>query len=357
MTRAAAHPGPPPRLRRVAGCAVLLTLIVVIFGAYVRISDAGLACPDWPGCYGRLWVPDETEAARVQKSHPLQPLDRERAGKELLHRYLAAALGLLILFMTLLAVLQRRRLGRLLWLPPLLCLLILGQAQLGRLTVTLLLEPLVVTAHLLGGALILLLLWWFFLSLEARPAAAPAPVDRGLWAPACLALLLLFGQLALGGWTSAHYAGMACPDFPTCEGQWWPTHLDFRGAFSFRERVATAAAPSPAALQTIQIAHRAGGLLILLLLGSLAVRAWLVGSPHLRRASLTLGLLLCLQFGIGVLAVWMRLPTPLATAHNAGAMLLLMAMGLFLHRTRAGPSAPGPAPPAPFPRTHARPLR
>ena len=338
------------RLSRLAGAAVFLALIVVVFGAYVRISDAGLACPDWPGCYGKLLVPSGAEAAIAQQRYPDQPLDPVRAWKELLHRYLAAGLGLLILVMTFTAARTRlpppgklpgrppgRLPGRLWAFPALLCVLVIFQALLGRLTVTRLLEPLIVTAHLLGGALILLLLWWFFLSLReyAHGDTTPAPhQDQRLHKPAWLALGLLFGQLALGGWTSSHYAGLACPDFPACQGAWWPSDLDFQGAFAFWERGATVGSPSPAVLQTIQVSHRLGGLLLLLLLGGLATWAWRLGSARLRYPALLLGILICAQFAMGVLSVLLRLPAAPALAHSTGASLLLLTLGLFLHRTR-----------------------
>src|SRR5262249_13794999 len=209
--------------RPIVFCAVALTFIVIMVGAYVRLQDAGLGCPDWPGCYGQIvGVPDELhERERAEQAFPGKMVDAGRARKEMFHRYLAGTLGLLILAIAMVAWRARVAFGR----PPRLAFalvaLVAVQATLGMWTVTMLLKPAIVTLHLLGGMAILSLLLWRALR-GFDPPAPPAPVGARLrpWAAAGLAVLAC--QIALGGWVSANYAALACPDFPACHGQWLP---------------------------------------------------------------------------------------------------------------------------------------
>jgi cytochrome c oxidase assembly protein subunit 15 len=301
-------------------------MLVIVVGAYVRLEDAGLGCPDWPGCYGQmLGVPDEAhEVARAEQAFPGKTVDRARARKEMFHRYLAGTLGLLILAIAIMAW-RRRAPGRAPWLATALVALVAFQAALGMWTVTLLLKPAIVTLHLLGGMGTLALITW--LALRALdPPAAPAPAAGRLRPWAALALGVLTAQIALGGWVSANYAALACADFPTCQGEWLPP-MDFANAFHvLRELGMTAAgaALSQEALNAIQWSHRAGALVTVIVVGGLALRA--LREPALRGAAWTSIVLLAIQVGLGIANVLLKLPLVLAAAHNAVAALLLAAL-------------------------------
>src|ERR1700741_4890909 len=256
--------------------ALLLCAVVVVFGAYVRLSDAGLGCPDWPGCYGQLTVPTAPEhVAAAQQQFPQRPLEHAKASKEMVHRYLASTLGLLIVGLALLSF----RDGVPRALPRVLLALVVFQGLLGMWTVTWLLKPLVVTAHLLGGMTTLALLGWMFLE-QRRPGtevqASPptkAPATGPRWA-AGLALALLAGQIFLGGWTSSNYAAAACPDFPTCQHHWWP-QLDVKEAFTLWRGLDVNyqwGVPDNRARVTIHFIHRLGALVVSAILLVLAGR-------------------------------------------------------------------------------------
>ena len=308
-------------------CAVALALLVIVVGAYVRLEDAGLGCPDWPGCYGQiLGVPDEPhEVARAQQAFPGKAVDAGRARKEMFHRYLAGTLGFLILAIAVMAWRNRDRTGR----PPRLAfalvVLVAVQATLGMWTVTMLLKPAIVTLHLMGGMATLALLLWLALR-EIDPPAPPARVAARLrpWAAAGLAVLVC--QVALGGWVSANYAALACPDFPACHG-WWLPPMDFTNAYHVVRDLGVTSAGAPLtqeALNAIQWSHRAGALVTLVFLGGLGLAA--LRAPALRLAAAVLIVLLAAQAALGVANVLLRLPLVLAAAHNAGAALLLTAL-------------------------------
>ncbi|HJW23576.1 MAG TPA: COX15/CtaA family protein [Rhodocyclaceae bacterium] len=292
--------------RRLLPLAALLAFGVVALGAWVRLSDAGLGCPDWPGCYGQ-WMGVPEHAADVGK-----------AWKEMVHRYFAGTLGLLIFALCLLSWRQRPRLSPVL--PTTLAGIVVCQALLGMWTVTLLLKPLVVSAHLLGGMTTLALLVWLNLrEVPARGVTAPG----GLRTAGLLALALVALQIALGGWVSSNYAALACPDFPACQGQWLPA-MDFGHAFTLHRELGQTASGTPLALDAltaIHWSHRLGAVLVAAVVGGLG--AALLRQPGWRHwGTLVLGLV-ALQFGLGVANVLLALPLPVAVAHNAGAALLL----------------------------------
>jgi heme a synthase len=336
--------------------AVVLTLTVIILGAYVRLSDAGLGCPDWPGCYGRLLAP--TQPAAVEQAavaFPERPVEVHKAWKEMVHRYAAGLLGLVVLALAALAWRRRGEPGQPLAVPMALLALIVFQSLLGMWTVTLQLKPVVVMAHLLGGFVTLLLLWHLVLTTRrdaggrgtdrppASAAGGSAPrniASRRLLPWAGLAALVLVTQIALGGWTSANYAALACPDLPQCHGQWWP-EMDFREGFVLWRGTGTdfefGVLEMPART-AIHVTHRIGAITTLLVLGGLALFILWRGARHLRRvAGVTLALLL-LQAGLGVSNVLLQLPLPIAVAHNAVAALLLLALFTLVHAlTQAAP--------------------
>jgi cytochrome c oxidase assembly protein subunit 15 len=293
-------------LRATAIAALCLTFVVIVVGAYVRLSDAGLGCPDWPLCYGKP-IP-----AEVADGHPVA-----KQWKEMGHRYLAGALGILLLGLCFLAFRHRKAPG----LAAAIVLLVLFQAALGMWTVTLLLKPAIVTAHLLGGMTIFALLAWYGLLQRSH---APAPEARTLRLPAALALAAVAAQIALGGWVSANYAALACLDLPLCRGQLVPP-MDFANAFHVvRELGQTAQGEllTNEALTAIHWTHRMFAAVVLLTVTWAALKARRI----LQSVSTEIIVLLVLQLALGVANVAFSLPLWLAAAHNAGAALLLLAV-------------------------------
>ena len=306
--------------KRLSMLAALLAFCVVVLGAYVRLSDAGLGCPDWPGCYGALTVP-QSEAAitSAQQAYPDKPLQHAKAWKEMAHRYLAGTLGLFVLLLGLLAVRNRLRLQTPWQLSVGLIGLIVLQALLGMWTVTLLLKPVIVTLHLLGGMTTLAILSWIAFRHIAIQRVILKPWQLR-WVQ--LALIVWILQVLLGGWTSSNYAALACTDFPTCHGAWWP-EMDIGEAFHLTRALGESRDGGQLhldALTAIQWVHR---------LGALVVFIWLLISVRLLWQSslprwLTGGLLIIMlsQIMLGIANLIMQLPLALAVMHNAGAALL-----------------------------------
>lgn len=323
---------------RLAWAAVALTFAVVVLGAYVRLSDAGLGCPDWPGCYGRLDVPDEPhQIAEANESFPHRPVEPAKAWKEMVHRYFAGALGLLALALAVLAWRKRSTPGQPVALPLGLLALIAFQALLGMWTVTWQLKPVVVMAHLLGGLTTLGLLVWLVLRQGRYGVRGAMPEDRSLRRYALLGLGLVVAQIALGGWTSANYAALACPDFPTCQSHWWPP-TDFGEAFTLWRGLGVSyegGVLGNEARMTIHWAHRLGAVAVALYLGWLSGRLLRSGSSRaLRLTGGIVAALLLAQVGLGIANVLMRLPLPVAVAHNGVAALLLLALVALNHLLR-----------------------
>ncbi len=330
-----------PLIGRLAGLATIVTLIVVVLGAWVRLSDAGLGCPDWPGCYGQIGAPEgSTEIQRANAAFPERPVETGKAWKEMIHRYFAGGLGVLVATMAIMAWVRRPR-GTPVVLPSVLLGLVIFQALLGMWTVTLLLKPLIVLAHLLGGLAVLALLTWLALSHAQRvPYLAHPRSLRGL---AGLALVVLTGQIMLGGWTSTNYAALACPDFPMCQGQWWP-QTDFDSAFVPWHGLGIdyeGGILSGAARTAIHLSHRLGAIAASVVIGALALACmWPGRARPLQVAGACVLALLAVQLALGVSTVMWRLPLPVATAHNGGAALLLLALTALLRLlTRSTPDA------------------
>ena len=310
--------------RRFVLIAAMLALCVVVVGAYVRLSDAGLGCPDWPGCYGQLTVPDSAAALeQAQSAYPGKLIEAHKAIKEMLHRYLAGSLGLLILGLFILGWRAREVIRVSPWLPTALVVLVIFQALLGMWTVTLLLKPVVVTAHLLGGMTTLALLVWIAHRHwgVASQRFLLSPTTR-FWVRGALLVILL--QIFLGGWTSSNYAALACTDFPTCNGAWWPD-MDFANAYHFIRDLGHGADGSPlqlSGLVAIQWIHRLGAMVVMVYLGWLV---WCVMKyERLKAIGIILLLLLLSQLSLGVANLLLQLPLVLAVAHNLGAALLLI---------------------------------
>jgi cytochrome c oxidase assembly protein subunit 15 len=320
---------------KLALATALVALAVIVLGAYVRLSDAGLGCPDWPGCYGRLVAPSQPDAvARANAAFPDRPVEAHKAWKEMVHRYLASGLGLAIVSLALFAWRGRRQ-GLPLKLPLVLVGLVIFQGLLGMWTVTLLVNPTIVTAHLAGGMATLGLLWWLALrtgSAAPEPSAGIAGLRPWAWA----GLALLCAQILLGGWTSTHYAAVACIEFPTCYGgQWWPA-TDFTEGFALWRPIGPDyefGHLDSAARTAIHLTHRLGALAVLLALGTLAILTVRGAASRIeRRLGLALAVALLLQVGLGIANVVGHLPLPVAVAHTGGAALLLLALLTLVHR-------------------------
>lgn len=314
---------------------LVLALAVVLLGAYVRLSDAGLGCPDWPGCYGHLAVPHAAAKINaVNEAWPERPLEAPKAWKEMLHRYLAGILGLLVLALAVLAWRARRTPGHPLALPMLLLALVIFQAALGMWTVTLLLKPAIVSAHLLGGMATLALLLLLVLRSGAHLRAVPAGRAAALRAGAVAALVLLALQIFLGAWTSSNYAALACPDFPTCQGRWWP-ETEFGEAFTLWRGLGVNyeyGVLENTPRLTVHFAHRLGAMITMLAMLTLA--AWVLlreRAPELRRLAVLLLAAVLVQVSLGIAIVLLHLPLPLAVAHNGGAALLLLVLVAMTH--------------------------
>ena len=329
----ASHPG-----FKLAVCILLLGFVVVAFGAFTRLVDAGLGCPDWPGCYGHLLWPDSPEeVAKANQRWPNMPVVAGRTWPEMIHRYLAAILGLLALVLTLFLRARRRPD----WSPPLVAAytllgLIAIQALLGMWTVTLKLWPQVVALHLLTGFATLSMLFVItlrlsnvqrWLTLEVLSAAQ----QYLPWV--MLGLGLLIAQIALGGWLSANYAAIACPDLPTCQGRWWPA-ANFSAGFDFLQGVGPnylGGKLDNEARVAIHLAHRVMAVVSVAYLTLMCCVIWrsMLGLLFARLLTLIL-ILLAVQFLLGLGNVLLDFPVWVAVAHNLGAaMLLLSVIALF----------------------------
>ena len=310
----------------VAGFTILLALCVIVFGAYVRLTDAGLGCPDWPGCYGFVTVPQTAEDyLSVEQNFPGEIVDEGKAWREMIHRYIASLLGFLILLMFLKDFFSyRNNNGSLkdLKLSAALLALVIFQGMLGMWTVTLKVHPLVVTGHLIGGLTTLSLLFFYYRNLENNDEkfiSAPKVMIAGL------SILTL--QIILGGWTSTNYAALGCPDLPLCYGEVWPSNMNFEEGFLKWQEVGVnyeGGQLSPSARTAIHFVHRLGAILVLIALGWLGLKYLKHNSGRIRRASSVMLIALFAQLAIGTLMVWFGIPLFLATAHNAFATLLLL---------------------------------
>ena len=315
---------------------VILTLCVVVFGAYVRLTDAGLGCPDWPGCYGTLTVPESIESIEnAQQAFPESPVETDKAWIEMIHRYLAGILGIIIFIVAFLSYKNRDEIKVPLIIPFFLVGLLCFQAALGMWTVTMLLKPAIVSLHLMGGMTILGLLT-FITHRHWGSVNHTAVLDPAARFFIRLSLLLLFIQILLGGWTSTNYAALACTDYPTCHGSLIPV-MDFKNSFSiFRELGMTPDGQqlSLEALHAIQWVHRVGAIVLTVYLVSMAY--FLRSYPGIRFYKNLLLVVLAIQFIIGIANLLLHLPIVLATAHNLGAALLVII--LVIINSRVTPS-------------------
>lgn len=316
-------------LRRWVIGAIVLTSLVVVLGAFTRLTDAGLGCPDWPGCYGFVGVPHtEERIAKAEALFPDAPVEVGKAWMEMVHRYFASSLGLVIIIIAGLAW-RRRHLGTPIKLPLALVALVCLQGAFGAWTVTLKLWPQVVTLHLLGGFATLSLLWLLALRLGVGRAWRIGPAVKGL---ATAGLLLVVLQSALGGWVSSNYAALACGDFPTCDGSFWP-EANYTEGFDIFQDVGPnylGGQLHREARVAIHYSHRLLAILVTVVVGLLAWRMWRRGDA----LALAIAGSLALQIALGITNIVAQLPLLVATAHNAGAALLLLVLVAVNYRTR-----------------------
>lgn len=324
-------------LRGAVTAAVLLSLLVVMLGAYTRLTDAGLGCPDWPGCYGKMVLPSAKAGLMdAQSAYPQIPIESRKAWTEMAHRYAAGTLALLIFFIGF-SILGRRFKGEHLpWhIPAALLLLVVFQAALGMWTVTLKLLPVVVMGHLLGGMLIVACLTR--LRLQLSPYTG---MDLPQWRPWLrIAVLIVFCQIALGGWVSSNYAGISCIGFPMCNGVWLPD-LHFAQGFNLFSPVGAnyqGGLLDHEVRVTIQFIHRVGAIItaVYLLLLAFLIRLK-TDFNYLKAAAFVMILLVLAQFTLGIFNVIYLLPISVAVAHNGVAALLLATVFSSLHLTRRG---------------------
>ncbi|MCO4798496.1 MAG: COX15/CtaA family protein [Colwelliaceae bacterium] len=325
-------------LRKLVLVSILLAIVVVSLGAYTRLTHAGLGCPDWPGCYGLLDVPESSEQiSKAEQAFPDRPVEPEKAWNEMIHRYFAGSLGLLILAIALLSFKNRDQ-GTPVLLPLLILAVVTFQAALGMWTVTMMLMPIVVMGHLLGGFATLCLLFLLYLRLNPyRVPGGDAPVRRyaryGL-----LGIVILVGQIALGGWTSSNYAALVCVELPVCQAG-WVDQLTFEDSFDVipperetyefghldhNERV------------TIHVMHRLGAIVTAIYLLWLALTIFIKAqTPFFKNSAISLVVILTTQILLGASNIWFSLPLSVAVSHNVVAaclMLMLIALTYSLKR-------------------------
>ncbi|CAK0773582.1 cytochrome c oxidase assembly protein subunit 15 [Gammaproteobacteria bacterium] len=320
-----------------AAVAVVLAFVVITFGAYVRLSDAGLGCPDWPGCYGQLAVPETKEAIdKANVAYPQRQLEPGKAWKEMYHRYIATGLGVLILLLAAIAWTYRSN-GLPVMLPTVLVGLVTLQGLLGMWTVTLLVKPLIVTAHLAGGLITLMMLWWLVLR-TGRLFITHEPIFIRFRPWIGFGMVLLFVQVLLGGWTSTNYAAAACIEFPTCyAGMWWPP-TDFHEAFTLWRGLGInyefGVLENPART-AIHLAHRIGALVVFVYLVVLSVQIMQRAKSVIHAyIGVALHVLLLAQVSLGIATVLNYRQLSVAVAHNAGAALLLLVLLSLFHASK-----------------------
>ncbi|MBL1142210.1 MAG: COX15/CtaA family protein [Proteobacteria bacterium] len=313
-----------------ARIAMILAFIVIVVGAYTRLSDAGLGCPDWPGCYGKLIVPEQVDAGN--ENLLVRPLEQAKAWKEMVHRYAASSLGFLILIMAVMTWAKSSLSGVRLFASALLVLVIF-QGMLGMWTVTLLLKPVIVMAHLIGGLTILSLLCWMILRQQSQYGIFVSVGNRKLLPLVVTAIAVLALQISLGGWTSSNYAALACPDFPTCQGVWWP-NMDFKEGFILWRGLGVdyeGGVLLGAARTAIHMSHRIGAIITFFIIFIVAIQAIRSGISQLKLTGIFALILLVAQVSLGIANVMLSIPLPVAVAHNGVAALLLLSLVTMLH--------------------------
>ena len=323
----------PARFFRTALAAAFFAFIAVVFGAYTRLSEAGLGCPEGPACVGRAIAPGAAQDAINKR--PTSP----RAWKDMAARYVAGGLGILLLRLFVLGWQLRRRPGQQVLIPSITFLLVFGLTAMSVFTIDLQYKPLVMMTQFLGSLLVLALLWWIVLRQQRIfPSVASTPLTRSLRPRAFAALLLVLLAIALGGWSMVNYAAAACPDFPTCQGDYWANADLEAGLFGWqadglaydRSELTLSAAAA------IQFAHRIGGFLVVLYLGWLSLHLLRVGiQENLCRYGLLLLVMISFATALGIMAAVGGLELPTGVGHSVVAAMLLLSTVTLYHVLRA----------------------
>ena len=324
-------------VRKLVFISILLALVVVALGAYTRLTHAGLGCPDWPTCYGLLDVPETTQQiAKAELAFPESQVEPEKAWNEMIHRYFAGMLGLVILAIAFLSFKNRAQ-GTPLRLPLLILIIVIFQAALGMWTVTMKLMPIVVMGHLLGGFTTLCLLFLLHLRLKSDRINRSDFAVKKYGRYALLGIVLLTGQIALGGWTSSNYAALSCVQLPICQSG-WQEQITFENSFDLvpperdsyefgylahDERV------------TIHVMHRFGAIVTTVYLVWLILMVYLKAqTTTFRTSALVVGLTLVAQVMLGISNVWFSLPLSVAVGHNIVAACLMLTLIALTYRLR-----------------------
>ncbi|MGF1754567.1 COX15/CtaA family protein [Vibrio makurazakiensis] len=317
----------PSALITLVKVTIIFTLIVIVLGAYTRLSDAGLGCPDWPGCYGQLSVPNEVdEIHQANAAFPERAVEPQKAWLEMIHRYFAGSLGVLVFICSVWCI-------RIKGLPNVLAfsitIVVVVQAALGMWTVTLKLMPVIVMAHLIGGFTLLSLLSLLYCQLrQVQQHIDHLAVDPTVKHWALVGVLVVIAQIFLGGWTSSNYAALMCTSLPICEGN-WISYLDFKNAFNLlqpgHENYEFGVLEYPARM-TIHVSHRFGAIVTSIIMMTLVFKLQRQSGEVLNRIGHVLGLILILQIGLGISNVVFQLPLLVAVAHNLGAALMLVGL-------------------------------
>ena len=337
------HSEPAARRQALTLLTLFLTFDLVLFGAFTRLSDSGLGCPDWPGCYGSASpLGAHASIGAAQSAMPTGPVTHGKAWIEMLHRYLATGVGALITVLAVTAWLGARRRSMTVaavspWWPTVTWLWVCGQGAFGALTVTMKLYPAIVTLHLLGG-LGLLALLAIQSQLPLRSTLQMSPSLR--WGVVAV-LALVIVQSALGGWVSTNYAVLACAEFPTCQGSWWPA-MDFDHGFTLLRELGAGKDGGYlpfAALTAIHMVHRIGAAVLFVAMGVLIWRLWATGHAPVRRWAMALSGALAWQVASGLGNVLFEWPLLAAVSHTGGAAALLVLFSMLLTRSWPQPAA------------------
>ncbi|MBT6074784.1 MAG: COX15/CtaA family protein [Gammaproteobacteria bacterium] len=315
-----------PHTKKITLTAIVLAFIVIVFGAYVRLTDAGLGCPDWPGCYGFFSVPESNESLlEVEKNFPGQTVESGKAWREMIHRYIASTLGFLIVIIYFLYLSRKKqhREQEITNLPLYLLLLVIFQGLLGMWTVTLKVHPLIVSAHLVGGLSTLSLLFYYYKKQSTQQPTTKQKLSGFILLGFCFLII----QILLGGWTSTNYAALGCPDIPLCYGQLWPDNMDFQKGFlswqSFGKNY-EGGLLTPPARTAIHFTHRLGAVVVFFVLGAIGLKYLSNSNQQIKIAASYFLVALVTQLIIGIVMVWSSINLSLATAHNAFAAILLL---------------------------------
>jgi cytochrome c oxidase assembly protein subunit 15 len=326
---------------KMAFAATCLAYVVILLGAYTRLADAGLGCPDWPGCYGHVGVPKHVDdVAAANQAYPERPVEAAKAWKEMIHRYFASTLGLMIFAIGIIAIKKRKESNHAFKLPLFLMALVVFQGMLGMWTVTIKLNPTIVMSHLMGGMTTLSILWW--LTLRSGRLFKTEQIKNlnmsALKTPALIGLVVVVLQVMLGGWTSSNYAALHCVEFPTCTGGEYLPTMNFSEGFTLWhgiEQNFEFGIMSNEARIAIHTTHRIGAVVTALFVIWLGLKLLLTPAySPLKNAGIALLAVVTLQFILGVSNVILSLPLLVAVAHNGGGALLILTMVTLNHLVR-----------------------